>query len=736
MPMKISTRILVLMMVCTLFTGVSWATEKTKTSYSELDQALQYRISSDMGRENPAYHFAKEGNSYTSRTFSAGVKTEVNQGGVTFTSGAHSWSLSLKPFGASEVILPMSTLLESSKIDANRLEFTNGPEMTSWYVNGPGGFQQGWTINSRHSANAGNLLLSMNYSGDLNPTVMEGRRGLSLRDENGLTVFNYQGLIAYDAANKQLPVWFETHGQTITINVDDSNAQYPVVVDPWVQSAKLTASDKVASDNSGFSISISSDGSTVATGAYFADYAGVPLVSNAGAVYVYVKPANGWFDAVQTAKLSSSDKVSNDWFGATNVSVSSDGSVIAVSNYGSDPGAVLQAGAVYVFVRPVGGWIDATQTARLTASDKAADDQLGWSCAISSDGSTVAAGAYLSDVGGILSTGALYVFEKPANGWADCVQKAKLTASDYVTLDKLGYAICISPDGSTIAGSAINAAVGGITTAGAVYVYEKPVNGWVDATQTAKLSASDKVAADVLGTSVSTNSDGSVIVAGVHKSDPGGIADAGAAYIFVKPVGSWVDATQTAKLTASDKVTGDWLGYSTSLSYDGSTIAVGAYKAAVGGLAGAGAVYLYSKPQTGWIDATETSKITASDGLASDFFGKAVSLNIDGSVLAVGANGADPGAISGAGASYVFASVPTGISEARKSDYVVYPVPANDYLMVKGQEDRDMNITIYSIAGNVVAERKISGGQISLTGLNPGMYFLKIEGRTYKIIKK
>jgi hypothetical protein len=45
---------------------------------------------------------------------------------------------------------------------------------------------------------------------------------------------------------------------------------------------------------------------------------------------------------------------------------------------------------------PGTGWATATQTAKLTASDGAADDELGSSVAISSDGSTVVAGAVLA----------------------------------------------------------------------------------------------------------------------------------------------------------------------------------------------------------------------------------------------------------------------------------------------------------------------------------------------------
>jgi FG-GAP repeat len=48
---------------------------------------------------------------------------------------------------------------------------------------------------------------------------------------------------------------------------------------------------------------------------------------------------------------------------------------------------------------------------------------------------------------------------------------------------------------------------------------------------------------------------------------PGGKVGAnGAAYVFVKPGTGWANATQTAKLRASDGAVGDELGYSVAVS--------------------------------------------------------------------------------------------------------------------------------------------------------------------------
>ena len=64
----------------------------------------------------------------------------------------------------------------------------------------------------------------------------------------------------------RLPARFSLSDNSLQIRVDDTNAQYPIVIDPWIQSAKLTASDGMNDDHFGVSVSISGD--TIVVGAY------------------------------------------------------------------------------------------------------------------------------------------------------------------------------------------------------------------------------------------------------------------------------------------------------------------------------------------------------------------------------------------------------------------------------------------------------------------------------------
>src|SRR5579884_2381082 len=87
-----------------------------------------------------------------------------------------------------------------------------------------------------------------------------------------------------------------------------------------------------------------------------------------------------------------------------------------------------------------------SQAAELTASDGAAGDLMGESVAVS--GSTIVVGAPDHQVGANPQQGAVYVFTKPASGWANATQTAELTASDGAASDMLGFSVAIS--GQTI----------------------------------------------------------------------------------------------------------------------------------------------------------------------------------------------------------------------------------------------------------------------------------------------
>jgi hypothetical protein len=248
-------------------------------------------------------------------------------------------------------------------------------------------------------------------------------------------------------------------------------------------------------------------------------------------------------------------------------------------------------------------------------------------------------GSWVSASANVITTncdGGECIFVKPISGWRSMRQTATLTASDGSVL----FAPSIS--GNTVAATAED---------GAVYVFVEPNTGWADMTETAKLTTSDGNVMQVVAIN------GNTIVGGSEGATVG-LNQPGAAYVFVEPAAGWTAMTQTAKLWASDGITGDNFGYSVATS--GGTIVAGARNASINNGSGQGAAYVFVEPSGGWANATETGKLTASDG--SDGAGLGWSASANGNTIVAGAPFQQQAEINGpfVGAAYVFSEPQAG----------------------------------------------------------------------------
>src|SRR5205823_6587803 len=135
----------------------------------------------------------------------------------------------------------------------------------------------------------------------------------------------------------------------LLIRVRDSDAVYPIRIDPFIQGAELSSNDGAAGDLLGASVAIS--GTTIVAGAFEKT---VGKNVGQGAVYVFEKPASGWANATQTAELTASDGAANDILGSAAIS----GDTIVAGAPDHKVGNNAGQGAVYVFVKPASGWRD------------------------------------------------------------------------------------------------------------------------------------------------------------------------------------------------------------------------------------------------------------------------------------------------------------------------------------------------------------------------------------------
>ncbi|MFK7971384.1 MAG: FG-GAP repeat protein [Bacteroidia bacterium] len=363
-------------------------------------------------------------------------------------------------------------------------------------------------------------------------------------------------------------------------------------------------------------------------------------------------------DFQEVKKALASDKAHNDNLGYS-VSISDNYAIVGA--WKESDGVKYQNGAAYIFERDASGnW---TEVQKLLASDKNGSDQFGISVSISGDYAIV--GANLEDDTGTINNGAAYIFERDALGnWTE-VQK--LLASNKATSDNFGISVSISGD-YAIVGANLE---GGVFDYGAAYIFERDALGnW---TEVQKLIASDKIAHDYFGYSVSIS--GGYAIVGAYLKEASGTRDNGAAYIFERDaLGNW---TEVQKLLASDKATRDYFGYSVSISNDYAI--VGAYLESDGTTSANGAAYIFERNTLGnW---TEVQKLLASDKNYDDRFGYSVSISDDYAI--VGAIFSDDEGRYRNGASYIFERDANGswtevqkllASDKANSDYVGYSV--------------------------------------------------------------
>ena len=458
----------------------------------------------------------------------------------------------------------------------------------------------------------------------------------------------------------------------------------------------VSKTNKIAHGSAGLSlnnydyfgpVALSADGSKLAVGAVADDTGG----RDRGALYLFTVGGSGstWGSTVSKIKKiahgTAGLSLSNSALFGYHIAFSNDGSKLAVGSVDDKTGDD-KTGAVYLFT--VGGsgstWgSTVNKTKKITHGvgglSLANGDGFGRSVALSADGSKLAVGATL-DNPHVTNAGAVYLLTVGGSGstWGSTVNKTKKITHGVAGLslssnDRFGTSVALSGDGTKLAVGAKLDDAGGIDR-GAVYLYTVGGSGatWGSTvTQAVKFSGSHASVSlddgDAFGKSVSLSADGSKLAVGAYRDDDGG-SGRGAVYLYT--VGgsgaTWGNTvTQAVKLShGASLLSGtvsldayDHFGWSVSLSDDGTKLAVGAHGDDDGG-SNRGAVHLYTVGGATW-GSTVTQAVKLSDSHASvsldnqDEFGTSVSLNGDGTKLAVGAWGDDDGG-SWRGAVYLY----------------------------------------------------------------------------------
>lgn len=361
-------------------------------------------------------------------------------------------------------------------------------------------------------------------------------------------------------------------------------------------------------------LAMSADGNTLA-------------VAHHDFVDVFVRTASMW-SMQESFALVDEDP---NWDDHVAVALSDDGDTLAI-------GVTYDAGAVHVFVRSTTSWslqaiINASNAGCINASNADCRGGLGWSLALSGDGSTLAAGApfewsTVSGVNGYPSSGAAYVFTRAGSQWS---QQAHVTASNRNSHDHFGWAVSLDASGDTLAVGAPNeqsAALGvngdqndnSAHDAGAAYVFARSASQW---SQQAYLKAVNTRPFDYFGGKLMLSGDGDLLVIGAPgedgtvagvaipqttglppiETDDGLLQHSGAAHTYER-TGTPATWRHDKYIKAPNPGTDDAFGSNVALSDDGATLAISAAleESAATGIDGdqldnsadnAGAVYLY-----------------------------------------------------------------------------------------------------------------------------------------------
>jgi hypothetical protein len=554
-------------------------------SFSSLPTAAQLAISATIGRDLSDYQARLVNNGgFEMVNSKRRLSVEFAQSGVAVHVGdskGAGWDLALQGYGRGKSINLLSSA--APQANANRVEYHRG-DLTEWYVNGPVGLEQGFTLARPPRLSAGYtdkpLTIVLTLSGDLTPSLDSTGTALTLKQRDGEAVLRYTGLSAQDAAGKQLKCWLELHRSQLLLRISDASARYPLVVDPFMQVAELSVTG--GPGYFGLSTAISDDGRVIAVGACGYDSAaGLPSCSPAvganGNVYVFIEPSTGGWATLPApaAILHGPNPISGnagDGFG-NGVAISGNGYTLAVAApyYGCTASYSQCSPVVYVYTATTEGVFSNPPIALTDPSDV-----LTSVIAIDGTGSTVVVRAYNSAE----EQSCLDLFLRPSSGtWGNATENAQLQSSG--TGVNFGTTVAISEDSSTI----VAGDFGIDSQAGAAYVFAEPPASWsslnplnqspppAPTPETVELVNSDSATNGGFGFAVAVDQKGDTIAVDAAFQN----ADQGEVYVFSEPTGGWLSAVSPQRETTRLEPTGTYVGLGTNLSIsdDGSQITAG-----------------------------------------------------------------------------------------------------------------------------------------------------------------
>jgi hypothetical protein len=601
----------------------------THRGLTSLPLAAQGPVSGALGANRAAYRVGTPAAGVAQADNPAQrLKTRFERSGVAVSSGGVHVGVRLRSigYGRSGVTVAGVTPI----VQANRVDYAH-VGLSEWYVNGPLGLEQGFTIaRAPSTARSGALTLAMGLSGNARPSLSSGAQSIVF--SRGASVLHYGGLIATDASGQRLPSRLGLDHGRLLIHVDARGARYPLRIDPMIQQGtKLTGNEEEGPGNFGASVALSADGNTALIGGPSDEIKGKEML--VGAAWVFTRSGSTWTQ--QGPKLRGEDQEGEAQFGIS-VALSADGNTALIGGV-EDVTAKEHVGAAWVFTRAGGKW-DQLGSKLTGVSEEVGSGRFGRSVALSADGDTALVGAYFDNS----QTGAAWVFKRSGSSYLQ--DGPKLTGEGEAGEAQFGFSVALSADGKTaLIGGPHDEGTTKEFMAGAAWVFTESVKGWEQ--QGSKLTSGGEKGLGELGTGVALSADGDTALIGAP-----GDGSAGGARAFTRAGASW--SQQGPELIPSDATAAAGFGTAVALAADGNTAMIGG-PVDTPGTTPIGAAWEFARVGASW--SQQGAKLQGGDTVPESEFGAAAALSADGRTALIGGpiDGAD------AGAAWVFVNSPT-----------------------------------------------------------------------------
>ncbi|HXM87492.1 MAG TPA: DUF6531 domain-containing protein, partial [Solirubrobacteraceae bacterium] len=559
-----------------------------------LPLSVRMPISRAIGSKAGAYRIRGSLGSLDAANRAQRLSMHFSSDGVALSSGLSRFNLDTIAAGYGRSLHRLQNVTPRSR--RNRVEYRRAP-FSEWYVNGPAGLEQGFTLAQAGRNHPSDFTIAMTVSGSANPGLIGKGTGVTL-SHAGNAPITYGDLTATDARARRLHAWATLNGKTVLIHVNTVGAKYPIRVDPLIAvGGELTANRAAGSGI----VALSANGKTALVGipcGSLGEKEAAEAESDCrGKALVFKRFGAVW---QEQATLTAEGEVGQGFFGSS-VALSENGNTALVGAEADND----WTGAAWVFVRSGATW--SQQGEKLTGGEEVdglLGGQFGTAVALSSSGDTALVGGFCDEN----CHGAAWVFTRAGSSWSQ--QGAKLTGGEEGGSYRLfGESVGLSGNGDTAIVAGPDAKAGG------AWLFTRSGETWTQ--QGAELTGeglTNEGCGFQFAASVAIASEGNTILIGGRET----CEAPGAAWVYTRSGEAW---SQQAHFTGTETSVSADFGASVALSADGDTAAVGGPT----DHSDQGAVWQFKRTGSSW--SQSGPKLVES---GSEQFGLSVALSEDG----------------------------------------------------------------------------------------------------------